>query len=417
MPAIDGRRHAPGLEPGTRSSLTIPEPCGSLTAMPDPRKRRLFLVLGSIAVLAVLFWLKGRTAMADFEVNYKAGGRLLAGETLYRTADEHWQFKYSPFSALVYLPLSLLPLPAAKAIWFFIVAAAIAAIVLLSRRVLSSTGPPPGLAIFLATAVLAKFFLRELQLGQINAIITVLLLLMVLELQARPGGASAGADIRAGVYWGLATALKPYAVIFMPYLILRGKLRPLFVGLAVVGISLVVPAAFFGLPGLGAVLREWVGTLSQSTPGLFDTQDNVSLMGLLAKWTGDIPLSAVLLAVSTGILALLTLAVVIRGKKMSGALPLEAGLLLVFIPLLSPLGWDYTFISAFLAVLISFRHWNRFPAPGRAALAVNAAMIGLALYDLLGRRLYAGFMALSIPTLNFLIIAAALFYLRAKKAA
>ena len=67
--------------------------------------------------------------MADFEVNYKAGGRLLAGETLYRTADEHWQFKYSPFSALVYLPLSLLPLPAAKAIWFFLVAAAIVAIV------------------------------------------------------------------------------------------------------------------------------------------------------------------------------------------------------------------------------------------------------------------------------------------------
>ena len=102
---------------------------------------------------------------------------------------------------------------------------------------------------------------------------------------------------------------------------------------------------------------------------------------------------------------------------MSEPVPLEAGLLLLFIPLLSPLGWDYTFLSAFLAVLIVFRHWDRFPALGRAVLVVNAAMIGLALYDLLGRKLYAGFMALSIPTLNFLVIAAALFYLRAKKAA
>jgi hypothetical protein len=397
--------------------LTIPGACGSLTAMTDLKKRRLLLVLGSIAVLAVLFWLKGRTAMADFEVNYKAGGRLLAGETLYRTADEHWQFKYSPFSALVYLPLSLLPLPAAKAIWFFLVAAAIVAIVFLSRRILCPTGPPRGLTVGLAAAVLAKFFLRELQLGQINAVITVLLLLMVLELQERRGGASTRAESRAGLFWGLATALKPYSVIFLPYFILRGKFRPLILGFAVVGASLVVPAAFYGLPGLGTVLREWIATLSHSTPGLFDTQDNVSLMGVLVKWTGDIPLSSILLAVSAGILALLTLAVVIKGKKMSGPLPLEAGLLLVFIPLLSPLGWDYTFLSSFLAVLIVFRHWARFPSPGRAVLAVNAAMIGLAFYDLLGRSLYAGFMALSIPTLNFLIVAAALFYLRAKKEA
>lgn len=385
--------------------------------MTDPKKRRLLLLLGSIGLLAALFWLGGRTAMADFEVNYKAGGRLLAGETLYRTADEHWQFKYSPFSALVYLPLFLLPLPAAKAIWFFLVAAAIVVIVLLSRRILSPAGPPRGLEVGLAAAVLAKFFLRELQLGQINAIITALLLLMALELQPRPEGGSAGPDVRAGVFWGLATALKPYAVIFLPYLILKGKLRPLFTGLAVVGISLAVPAAFYGFPGLGTVLREWIETLSHSTRSLFATQDNVSLMGLLAKWTGDVPLSAALFAVSIGILALLTLAVVIKGKTVSEPVPLETGLLLLFIPLLSPLGWDYTFLSAFLAVLIVFRHWDRFPAPWRAGLAVNAVMIGLALYDLLGRKLYAGFMDLSIPTLNFLVIAAALFYLRAKKAA
>jgi alpha-1,2-mannosyltransferase len=385
--------------------------------MTDLRKRRLLLLLGSVAVLAVLFWLKGRTAMADFEVNYKAGGRLLAGETLYRTADSHWQFKYSPFAALLYLPLSFLPLAAAKMVWFFVVAAAIVLIVLLSERILSAAGPPARLAVILAAAVMAKFFLRELQLGQINAIITVLLLLMAVELHKGPGSPSRAPDVRAGVFWGLATALKPYAVIFLPYLVLRKKLRPLFAGLAVIGVSLVVPAVFYGLPGLATVLREWVGTLSRSTPGLFDTQDNVSLMGLFVKWTGDVPLSAVLLAVATGMLALLTLAAVLRGKTQSEPLPLETGLLLLFIPLLSPLGWDYTFLSAFLAVLIVFRHWDRFPAAWRAVLAVNAAVTGLALYDLFGRRLYAAFMAASIPTLNFLIFGAALFYLRRKRAA
>jgi len=355
--------------------------------------------------------------MADFEVNHKAGGRLLAGETLYRTADEHWQFKYSPFSALIYLPLSLLPLPAAKAVWFFIVVAAIAAIVLLSRRMLSATGPPSGLAVGLAVAVLARFFLRELQLGQINAIITVLLLLMVLELEKGRKPSSAAADVRAGLLWGCATALKPYAVIFLPYLVLRKKLRPLLVGLGFVAVSLAVPALFYGLPGLGNVLREWVATLSRSTPGLFATQDNVSLMALFVKWTGNVPASTILFAVMTLILALLTLVAVLKGKSLGDPLPLESGFLLLFIPLLSPLGWDYTFLSAFPAVLIVLRSWDRFPTLGRIVLAVDCAMIGLALYDLLGRKLYAGFMALSIPTLNFLIIAAALFYLRRQRAA
>lgn len=376
--------------------------------------KRVLLIAASIALLCAVFWLKGRTAMADFEVNHEAGGRLLAGETLYRTADEHWQFKYSPFSALIYLPLSLLPLPAAKAIWFFLVAAAIAAIVLLSRRM---TGPPTGLAVGLAAAVLARFFLRELQLGQINAVITVLLLLMVIELEKGRKVSSAAANARAGLLWGCATALKPYAVIFLPYFLLRKRFRPLLTGLGVVAVSLAVPALFYGLPGLGTVLREWVATLSRSTPGLFDTQDNVSLMALFVKWTGNIPASTILFGVATGILALLTLAAVLKGKALSDPLPLETSLLLLFIPLLSPLGWDYTFLSAFPAVLIVFRAWDRFPPIGRIILALNCAVIGLALYDLLGRKLYAAFMARSIPTLNFLIIAAALFYLRRRRAA
>jgi len=385
--------------------------------MPLSRTKRAWIIAAAFALVCVLFGLKGRTAMADFEVNYQAGGRLLAGETLYRTADEHWQFKYSPFSALIYLPLSLLPLSAAKAVWFLVVAAAIAAVILVSRKIVAETGPPAVLAAVLAAAVLARFFLRELQLGQINAVITAILLFMVLELGKGRTGPSPAAEAWAGILWGCATALKPYAVIFLPYFILRRKFRPLIAGLIVIAVSLVVPVPFYGFSGLGTVLREWVQTLSRSTPGLFDTQDNVSLLALFVKGTGDVPLATILFAATTGVLALLTLAAVLKGKALANPLPLESGLLLLFIPLLSPLGWDYTFLSAYLAILVVFSRWDRFPAAGRIFLALNGLLIGLTLYDLLGRKLYASYMALSIPTLNFLVIAAALFYLRWKKAA
>jgi alpha-1,2-mannosyltransferase len=400
------------------TGLTIREPCGSLTAMATLRTKRVLLFFGAAVLLFALFWAKGRTAMADFEVNAKAAQRLLAGETLYRTQDSHWQFKYSPFSALLYAPLSFLPLTAAKGVWFFVVAAAIASLIVLSVRLLGAGGAPPGAwAIGLASAVFAKFFLRELQLGQINAVLTAVLLAMALRLERSRDRRTAGPELGAGLLWGLATALKPYAVIFFPYFVLRKRFRALFSGLAVVAVSLAVPAFFYGFRGLGAVLGEWAGTLSKSTPGLFDTQDNVSLMGLLVKWTGDIPLSTVLLAAATILLAALTLAAVLRGNRINDPLPSESVLLMLFIPLLSPLGWDYTFLSAFPAVLLLFRSWREFPRTFRLILAANSAMIGIALYDLMGRRLYSAFMAASVPTLNFLIVAAALFYLRFRKAA
>jgi hypothetical protein len=50
-------------------------------------------------------------------------------------------------------------------------------------------------------------------------------------------------------------------------------------------------------------------------------------------------------------------------------------------------------------------------------MIVNFSVMALSLYDLLGRQLYAQLMAWSVPTVNFLIISGALFYLRLKKAA
>jgi alpha-1,2-mannosyltransferase len=377
--------------------------------------KRVPAVAAAAVLLGALFWFGARTAMADFEVNYKAGGRLFSGETLYRTEDAHWQFKYSPFSALVYLPLSFLPLEAAKGVWFLVVAAAIASVIGFSAKIMGASGPRGRAAVVLATAIMARFLLRELQLGQINAVITAILLFMVLHMKRSPGSSGGGA--RTGTLWGLASAMKPYALIFLPYFVARRKFRPLASGLAVIAASLVVPAVFYGIRGSVTVLREWAESLSRSTPALFATQDNVSLMGFLVKWTGDVSLSSILLGTATALLAVVTLAAVLAGKRVDDPLPLDAALLLLYIPLLSPLGWDYTFLSSFPAVLLLVRLWNRFPPLGRAALAVNAAMIGLTVYDLLGRKLYAAVMAHSVPTFNFLAVAAALLYLRLKRAA
>src|SRR5579884_3433367 len=84
----------------------------------DEKWRRAAIATVAILVVAAAYAVRIRTGMSDFAVNYRAGHRLWAGETLYQTTDGHWMFKYLPVSAVLYLPFAALPLPFAKGLWF-----------------------------------------------------------------------------------------------------------------------------------------------------------------------------------------------------------------------------------------------------------------------------------------------------------
>ena len=200
------------------------------------RQRSFLFILLVFLIFLLLFVFKVRNNMKDFEVNYKAGGRFALGETLYQVKDGHYMFKYLPFSAFLYLPLSFLPFDIAKFIWYSIVVFCSFFIFFLSKKILRPEGKSIYLFIF-TPLVLAKFFLREIQLGQINAVVTVVLLLMILFMteDSREQGAAPLSslisqkknnlkkEIFTGIFCGLATALKPYALIFFPYFLIKKK--------------------------------------------------------------------------------------------------------------------------------------------------------------------------------------------------
>jgi hypothetical protein len=375
--------------------------------------RRGVIALAALLAVSAAFAFKGRKSMVDFAVNYQAGDRIRHGETLYRLQDEHYQFKYSPSCALAYLPLSLLPFPAAKAVWFGLVAAASAAMFFLSRRIVASLRPErAGAATGLAGLVLARFMLREAGLGQVNALLTAGLLGLTLLLIRDDADRNARKATAAGLLWGAALALKPYAAIFLPYLILKKKWRSLGAGLSVLAFSLILPSVFYGFSGNLAVHREWIAGLSESTPRLLTSQDNVSLLASLMKWTGDFSFSRSAYALVVLALAAAVFFFVRRGRRLRSPLPAESGLLLLLIPLISPLGWDYTFLSAILAASIVVAFFDDFPSAGRIFLAGNFAVIGLSFYDLMGPKAYAAFMSGSVLTVPFLVLAGALFFLR-----
>jgi len=375
------------------------------------RRSTAFIIIAAIILSSLVFLLRFRSEMADFEVNYKAGQRIRSGETLYRTADGHWQFKYLPFSAFLYVPLTLLPLSAAKAIWFAASLLALVTIFWISSQLIDYKRNTIFSPAFFAALVLARYFLRELQLGQINALITFLLLLGV-WLLARPERSPAAAA--GGALTGVAAALKPYAVVFFPYFLLSGRWAALGSGMAVVATAVFAPVLFYGWKGNLVVLGEWKTSLSASTPALLASQDNVSLIGFLMKRTQNQALAFVLYGAILAALAALLVFLVLKGKRVPRPAVLEGFFLIAVIPLTSPLGWDYTFLSSAPALMLVCRHIDKYRRFWRGCLVFDLLVISLSLYDLLGRRLYAGFMSASIITLAFLALLGYLAYLRIK---
>ena len=149
--------------------------------------------------------------------------RAIAAESLYRTEDGHYQFKYLPAFALAVSPLSTLSLPTAKALWYSLSVTLVFLILFCSWRLLPWHHQPAWILLLLTLIVMAKFYGHELVLGQSNLLMLSLVLLAL----------------------GLAVVAKPYAVIFLPYLALRRRADSFFTLCAVLLLVLFLPSLLY----------------------------------------------------------------------------------------------------------------------------------------------------------------------------
>lgn len=368
-----------------------------------------------ISVFMLLFLFRVKNDMIDFEVNYEAGKRLRLAETPYRFEDGHYMFKYLPSSAFLYLPLSYLPLDLAKGIWYFITILCSLSLIRLSFSLVPSTTEKSKWLMVLPPLVLIKYFLREIDLGQINTLVTLILLIMICYLDRQTKDKPRTQEIYSGLLWGLAIALKPYALIFLPYFLLKGKWRALLSGMCMLCIALLIPSLYYGIKGNFIVLSEWIATLSQSTPTLLITWDNISIIAFFNKWTGNPDLSLRLALIVLSVLAFLVLLLIVLGKRMEKAVILECSLLLILIPVASPLGWDYNLLMSILGIMIIVHYFPYYTKLWRIVLVCDFLIIFFSVYDIIGKDLYSSFMSLSITTLNFLLLIGYLAFLRFKK--
>ncbi len=349
--------------------------------------------------------------MTDFEVCYRAGKRVLLKENLYRLSDGHEQFKYLPFSAFLFVPFALLPLSLARGVWYFIVLISYFLCLSLSYSLLPEKRKKRGIVILLTFLILAKFYGRELQLGQVNCLIILLLLFMTFKMLANK-------EKLCGFLWAVTVPMKLYALIFLPYFILKRKFKTVFWGLLFFAIILVLPSIPYGIKGNFKLLHNWKSNLSITTPSLLGVYDNASLYALLMKWFNERKiLIAFLLILIVSSLAITMLYLIRIGNKKKIKSPeiLESSLLLIFIPFLSPLGWYYNYLYSILAIMILINYFDGFSLWLKILIIVNLLLIGGSIYEILGKELFRVYTKFSIVTVNYLILIFILAYLRLKK--
>jgi hypothetical protein len=376
--------------------------------------RGRWLAIAGLVLLAVTAALVFRGSVGrhldDFEVYRTAGIRALAGENLYRVEDRHWQFKYLPAFAILIAPIAALPVMAARGVWFFSSVALL--VVLLNRayHLLPDRRRAAGFLVGLTILALGKFYVREIGLGQSNLLLAVIVLFAVAALKDRREGT-------AGVLLGLATVVKPYAVLFLPYLAGRRRLRAVVACLATLAAAVLLPAVRYGFHGNVVLLAGWWNTVTTSIAPNVTNQDNISFAAMFAKWLGPgTAASVVTLGASA---AALVICGVILVRKTAAPSPeyLDAAVLLMLIPLLSPQGWDYVLLVSTPAVMLLLDRLDEFRAPFRVLLAACLALAGLTFWDLMGRDLYRAFMMASAVSFCALVEVGMVLQLRLRRLA
>jgi hypothetical protein len=392
----------------------------------SPRSTTLALIAlaaAEVALIAVIRLTAAAPDGGDLCRDYLDAHRLLAGQDPYAPFAGCGALHHSPhppLGLLVLVPLALLPVGAAAAIWDLLMLAALTLALWLIWDELRPSIPPIWLLVGLAALGIWPPILDTWLEAQIGPLI---LLLIVLAWRAR----RRGEPWAAGAWLAVATLLRLYPVLLFIVPLVRRDWRMLAGG-AITGVA--VTALSLPFIGIGGYVAYFTREAPGSTAEWINDAHNVSLRG----WLGDLfvgnntlaPIAPAPALVTPlwliGVLAVVALvaANVWRARSAPVGSPDDEQAWHLVVPamlLLSPLAWPHYFDILILPLAAAGTAWwnaQRWTAPA-VALAVGFALLwanslGLAALFPLPRVLPwpAGLLVFALPFYALVLIFAAM---------
>ena len=185
----------------------------------------------------------------DFRIYMWGGHAVLSDARLYAAqAYGHW-FTYSPFAAIVFVPIAALPLTLARVLWDLVSLAALAYCCVVTLRLAGYRPSRVAVAGVAAAAMALDPVYQTLFLGQINLILLALILTDVWYVSR---GRDTGRWVGIGV--GVAAAIKLTPAIFIVFFLLAGRVKA-----ALIAAGTFVACCLIGfLVAPSASARYWV---------------------------------------------------------------------------------------------------------------------------------------------------------------
>ena len=319
------------------------------------------------ATWCALATLRSRAAFGDLSIYAAGGAAVRHGTPLYQLRFAFGlRFTYPPFAALLFAPLSWLPVTAGRVL---VSAATVLALPVTSYLVLRLPPWPAQLArdravqlalAFSAAAIWLEPERTNLKYGQINVLLTLLVLVDLVWIERGRNALIGGVGI------GIAAGIKLTPALFAVYLLATRRYRA--AATAASAFAVTVAAGFALVPGDAA--RYWdLSFLDPAHVGRIQNVANQSLLGALARVLGTLSVGPVwlLAAAAVGGAGIALAARAGRAGQAAQAFALCA----VTSLLISPISWSHHWVLAVPALLVALvAAWRS--VAGLAAVAVIA---------------------------------------------
>lgn len=301
-------------------------------------------VVAGIAMLWVSWGSIRKGIWVDLDVYVAGGQAILDRSDLYAVSVHDLPFTYPPFAAALFAPLALLPETMARVLMTTVTVTSLGLAIEVLRRRLAL--PPLAVVPVVVVAIALEPFLRTVLLGQVNAILILLVVVDCLVVPARHRG------------WlvGLAAGVKLTPAVFVVWFLLRREwgaaARATAGGLATVAVGFVAAPSsswFYWTGGFGDLGRFGAA----SVLGV----DNQSSSAVIARLLGltSVPTWLALLCgvLALGLATLAARTCLRRGDGIGALLAVALGGLLA-----SPVSWSHHWLWVVPLVLwcVARRH-------------------------------------------------------------
>lgn len=201
----------------------------------------LFIVLFSLAALTAEK-INSRLYMSDYKVYHRTAKRIVNKENIYSVKqDGHYVFKYSTTSGIYFIPISFIPLKYAKYIYWLALTIMLCIGVNVLYKLIDNKykiGANKNSIIILSIIAVIAHIFRELHLGQVNMLLLVMYITLIYFLQQK-------SKILFALMLSISVFLKPFGLIFFPYLLIKKEYKIILTSLIFIFILALLPLLFY----------------------------------------------------------------------------------------------------------------------------------------------------------------------------